>query len=286
MKKTTKQLAKAAAIGVAAGGIDFLAVTTNLHRSYTHKSFEMNKTLDTAARVVIWGTGTRRRTWAAIHRLHHEEADTPEDPHSPVQLGKWGVHKLFMTNTPDYFRKSKEVDAANEYPPDLQPDKLDEVLFDKKKLGLAASLAGHAAVNKLAGNPGYYGAVSWAVEKLMYTKGGDGINAGGHSGKNLRKALTTGVIEPHPDGSYGSDSAVLALLTFGEGRQKSHHDHPERVFFGDDPEEMSLYARAAHDLGGTIVMGLIEQGLAAKGTAPPSPESDLAPVIPLFRDTA
>jgi fatty-acid desaturase len=38
--------------------------------------------LDTYFRVIVM---TSPKSWAAVHRLHHHYADTPLDPHSPVQ---------------------------------------------------------------------------------------------------------------------------------------------------------------------------------------------------------
>jgi stearoyl-CoA desaturase (delta-9 desaturase) len=270
MKKRTEQLAKAAVIGGLAGALDTAAVTVWMHRSYTHKSLKLAPPLETDARTVVWGTGTTPRAWAAVHRQHHEAADTPGDPHSPVQQGKWGVVKLYLKNTPRYTKASQAMEAAGEYPPDLQPDRLDKAVFNRKKLGLAASLAGHVGVNKAVGNPGYMGLVSWAVEKAFYVNGGNLVNSIGHAGAHPGKAIVTGEIEPNPDGSYGADSPWVAAITMGEGNQRYHHDHPESIYFGPDPVDKTLAEKAAYDLGGTIALSLIDHGMATAGEAPPT----------------
>ncbi|MGI8778406.1 MAG: fatty acid desaturase [Acidimicrobiales bacterium] len=64
------------------------AVITEIycHRCLAHKAFRVHpavaSVLDTYFRVIVW---TDPESWAAVHRLHHRVADTPEDPHSPRQ---------------------------------------------------------------------------------------------------------------------------------------------------------------------------------------------------------
>ncbi|HEX2063883.1 MAG TPA: fatty acid desaturase [Acidimicrobiales bacterium] len=66
----------------------FTAVVTEVyaHRCLAHRAFRVRpalaSVLETYFRVIV---GTDPETWAAVHRLHHRYADTPLDPHSPVQ---------------------------------------------------------------------------------------------------------------------------------------------------------------------------------------------------------
>ena len=66
----------------------FTAVVTEIycHRCLAHRAFRIRPALatllDTYFRVIV---GTDPEAWAAVHRLHHRYADTPLDPHSPVQ---------------------------------------------------------------------------------------------------------------------------------------------------------------------------------------------------------
>jgi stearoyl-CoA desaturase (delta-9 desaturase) len=263
-----RQLAKATAIGVFGGAIDFSATTGWMHRSLTHKAYKLAPPLEFAARTVIWGTGTRPRVWATVHRSHHDHADVKGDPHSPVLQSRFGVAKLFFKNTPMYSHAARAVEKADVFAPDLQPDELDRKIFDNKKLGLGMSLIGHVALNKYLGNPSYMGGVSWAVEKAVYVTGGNLVNSIGHAGKYPLKAIFTGDIEPHTDGTYGADSKLVSVLTFGEGNQKFHHEHPESLFFGENPEDMTLFARATKDLGGTAALALVKIDLAELGTEP------------------
>jgi fatty-acid desaturase len=259
-----RHLVRATAIGAVAGLADFAATTGWMHRSLTHKAYQLAPPIEGAARTMIWGTGTRPRVWATVHRSHHENADVEGDPHSPVLQGRYGVIKLFVRNTPMYGRAARAVEKEAVFAPDLQPDMLDRTIFDRVQLGLTASLAGHIAINRAAGNPGYWGTVSWGVEKVVYIFGGNLVNSLGHAGLHPFKALVTGEIERQSEGTFGADSKVVSLLTLGEGNQRYHHEHPGSLYFGANPEEAPLLARSAKDLGGTVALWLVRANLATK----------------------
>ena len=261
-RSTKQQLAGAVAIGLVAGVADFAATTGWMHRSLTHKAYQLAPPIEGAARTMIWGTGTRPRVWATVHRAHHDNADREGDPHSPVLQGRYGVFKLFFKNTPMYGRAARAVEEKDVFAPDLQPDALDRAVFDRTQVGLVASLAGHVAVNRAAGNAGYMGTVSWVVEKAVYIFGGNIVNSLGHAGVRPFQALVTGEIERQEDGTFGADSKVVSLLTLGEGNQRYHHEHPESLYFGSNPEGRPLVARTAKDLGGTVALLLVRVNLA------------------------
>ncbi len=269
-----RQLARATAIGVVGGLTDFMATTGWMHRSLTHKAYKLAPPIEGAARAVIWGTGTRPRVWATVHRAHHENADVPGDPHSPALQGRYGVVKLFFKNTPLYSQAARSVEKADVFAPDLQPDELDRKIFDNVKLGLMASLVAHISANRVAGNPGYMGAMSWVIEKTVYIFGGNIVNSIGHAGAHPFNALVAGEISPQPDGTFGADSKLVSLLTLGEGNQRYHHEHPESLYFGEIPEGTRLPARAAKDFGGTAALLLVRMNLAEPATMSPEMASE------------
>jgi stearoyl-CoA desaturase (delta-9 desaturase) len=265
MASLKEQLEKAAIIGVAAGSLDFAATSGWMHRSLTHKSFEPAKPIKAVARTTIWGTGVIPRVWAAVHRDHHAFADTSGDPHSPVLQGKFGILKI-MAKNPFLYREAASRITDEALPEDLQPDIYDKKIFDKTNHGLAASLVGHATVNRLAGNPVYMGLVSFGVEKAIYLAGGNAVNAVGHGGKHPFKAMVTGEIEANDDGTYGADSALVGALTLGEGMQRYHHEHPDSMFFGP-ADELTWPERTFRDPVGALALTLVDHGLA-KGPEP------------------
>jgi stearoyl-CoA desaturase (Delta-9 desaturase) len=72
--------------------ITIACVTLYLHRSQAHRAVEFHPAVAHFMRFWLWlTTGMNTREWVAVHRRHHQAADTPQDPHSPKQHGIWRV---------------------------------------------------------------------------------------------------------------------------------------------------------------------------------------------------
>src|ERR1700720_1793806 len=70
-------------------------VTLYLHRGQTHRSISFHVLVEHFMRFWLWvRTAMPTREWVAVHRCHHANVDTPDDPHSPIVYGIWRV--LFM----------------------------------------------------------------------------------------------------------------------------------------------------------------------------------------------
>lgn len=69
------------------------ALTAGFHRYFSHKSFKTSRTFQFI--LAILGTTAAQRDplwWASHHRVHHQNADTDDDPHSPRKYGFWWAH--------------------------------------------------------------------------------------------------------------------------------------------------------------------------------------------------
>lgn len=69
-----------------------LGISIGYHRYFTHRSFKTHQVLEYV--MLMLGTicgGRSVLTWAAVHRMHHANSDTEEDPHSPIFKGVWNV---------------------------------------------------------------------------------------------------------------------------------------------------------------------------------------------------
>src|SRR5689334_7893808 len=114
------------------------ATTVYLHRGLSHRALTVKPAAALPFRFVIWiTTGMRPREWAAVHRKHHAATDTPDDPHSPAQLGFWRVQ---LGNVPLYRKAAADKANIRKYARDLPPDNLDRVFFDHALFGLAVGI--------------------------------------------------------------------------------------------------------------------------------------------------
>lgn len=84
-----------------------------LHRSWTHKAWSPNQTLNVIAlffhTISLFGPSYG---WISVHRKHHVYSDTSKDPHSPIYMSRY---KIFFW---PYFNK-----IENRYIVDLLKDK-------------------------------------------------------------------------------------------------------------------------------------------------------------------
>ena len=72
--------------------ITIACVTLYLHRSQAHRAVQFHPVVAHFMRFWLWmTTGMNTREWVAVHRKHHQAADTELDPHSPKQHGIWRV---------------------------------------------------------------------------------------------------------------------------------------------------------------------------------------------------
>src|SRR5437763_1011074 len=68
-----------------------LGINLCYHRLLTHRSFTCPKRLEHF--LAILGVCCLQDTparWVAVHRMHHQHSDEPEDPHSPLVTFFWG----------------------------------------------------------------------------------------------------------------------------------------------------------------------------------------------------
>lgn len=75
-------------VALALTHVTIASITIFLHRHQAHRALDLAPPAAHFFRFWLWlTTGIVTREWAAIHRKHHARCETPEDPHSPQQLG-------------------------------------------------------------------------------------------------------------------------------------------------------------------------------------------------------
>ena len=173
------------------------AVITEIycHRCLAHRAFRVHPVLasllDTYFRVIVW---TDPESWAAVHRLHHRYADTPLDPHSPLQRHPLAV----LVGSPYLFAM-----ARRELPADTRPGR---GIIALRGLVVAFFLVAFGPVQVLT---------MLAVHLVCYLGIMGMVNTVGHLYGR----------KPHPD-FPGYDMAWLAIPLLGHGYHNSHHAHP------------------------------------------------------------
>ncbi|HEV3401108.1 MAG TPA: fatty acid desaturase [Acidimicrobiales bacterium] len=182
-------------LGLCSAVLTALVTEVYCHRFLAHRAFRVRpvlaSVLDTYFRVIVW---TSPESWAAVHRLHHRYADTPLDPHSPLQRRPLTV----LVGSPYLFAAARRRLPADPPPPRwILGLRVAIVAFLFAAVGLAQLLT-MAAVHLVC----YLGIMGL-------------VNSVGHLYGR----------KPHPD-VPGYDAAWLAIPLLGHGYHNSHHAHP------------------------------------------------------------
>ncbi len=220
--------------------VAIFTTTVYLHRALSHRALTVSGGAALPFRVIIWmSTGMRPREWVAVHRKHHAATDTPEDPHSPMQVGFWRVQ---LGNVGLYKRVAADASNTNKYARDLQPDRLDRLAFDYPLLGLGGGTAILVVAMWALGFGLLTGLVAAGLHAVFYVLLSGAINAVGHtSGK-----------QPYENSATNLQS--LAFITAGEGLHNNHHAAPTSARFALNKGEI--------DPGSWLVRILVKLHLA------------------------
>ncbi len=184
-------------VGLVTGVLTCVVTEIYCHRCLAHRAFSMHPTLGSFLDgfMQVYG-GVHPKRWAGIHRLHHRYADTPLDPHSPIERRPL----LVLVGTPYLFAVAARRLAGDSAP---------------------GPGAVHRAVR--AAISGFWlltiGPVqtvtALAVHLVCYLGIMGMVNTVGHRAGR----------KPHPD-VPGYDLGWMAILLLGHGYHNSHHAHP------------------------------------------------------------
>jgi stearoyl-CoA desaturase (delta-9 desaturase) len=185
----------AVVIGFSSAMLTAVITEVYAHRCLAHRAFSVHpalaRFLTTYFRVIVW---TDPETWAAVHRLHHRYADTPLDPHSPVQRPPLAI----LAGSPYLFAVARRRLPGG--PP-----------VGWRIVALRILVPGAYLV---AFGPARF-LVILGVHLVCYLGIMGLVNTVGHLYGR----------KPHPE-SPGYDIAWLAIPLLGHGYHNSHHAHP------------------------------------------------------------
>ena len=194
------------------------ALTGGYHRYFSHNAFRTGRVFQfvlaflgaTAAQLgPLW--------WASHHRRHHAHADTVEDLHSPALHGFFWSHIgwLFCRSAadPDY----RNVQDFAKYPEIRWIDRHSWVAWASLAAGLALAGEGLRAIRPAWGTGGLQFVV-WgflASTLLVY-----------HVTFSINSLMHLFGWRRFETADTSRNSALLALLSFGEGWHNNHHRYP------------------------------------------------------------
>jgi stearoyl-CoA desaturase (delta-9 desaturase) len=184
-------------IGLSSAVLTALVTEIYCHRCLAHRAFRVHPVLAWVLDNYFQVTGgAHPETWAALHRLHHRYADTPLDPHSPLQRPPLAV----LFGTPYLFAMARRRLPAGTAPGTGVPHLV------ARGLVIAFFFVAFGLVQVL---------IMLAVHLVGYLGIMGMVNTVGHLYGR----------KPHPD-FPGYDSAWLAIPLLGHGYHNSHHAHP------------------------------------------------------------
>lgn len=93
--------------------ITIASVTIYLHRHQTHRALDLHPIVSHFFRFWLWlTTATVTKEWVAIHRKHHANVETKDDPHSPMV---YGIRKVLTDGAGLYVAAKKDKVLMEKY---------------------------------------------------------------------------------------------------------------------------------------------------------------------------
>lgn len=176
-------------------------ITAGFHRYFAHRSYRLGRVMQF---IMAFGSTTAAQRgplwWAGYHRHHHQFSDMPEDIHSPLK-GFWWSHVGWILSQK---YKATRTDLIKDFAKFPELRWLDtHYMIPPAILGLFCLL--------FAGLPGLF--VGFFLSTVVLYHGTFFINSFAHI-IGRRRYVTN---------DTSRNSAILALITLGEGWHNNHH---------------------------------------------------------------
>ena len=227
--------------------ITIAAVTIYLHRHQAHRALDLHPLVSHFFRFWLWmTTGMRTIDWVAVHRKHHAECETVNDPHSPQILG---IKKVLTQGAELYQNEAANPQTLEQFGKGTPDDWIERNLYLRfSYLGIILMLVTNVTLF------GALGLTVWAVQMMWIPVWAAGvINGIGHwrGYRNYECADASRNISP------------LGLLIGGEELHNNHHTYPNSAKLSSKWWEFDIgwmYIR---------ILGLLS--LARVNKVPPTP---------------
>lgn len=189
--------------------ISSLSITGGYHRLFSHRTYRASALLRLIYLLfgAAAGQGSALR-WSTDHRSHHAHTDEEGDPHN-IRRGFWWAHIGWL------FYRSPAAEPGNVK--DLEADPL--VRFQDRFYVLLAVVVGFvvpAGLGWIWGDPLGGLLIAGFLRLALQYEATFSINSVAHSVGR----------QPYARDTTARDSAIAAMVTFGEGYHNYHHRFP------------------------------------------------------------
>ncbi|MDE2235189.1 MAG: fatty acid desaturase [Gammaproteobacteria bacterium] len=204
--------------------LTIVAVTLFLHRDQTHRGLVLHASVRHFFRFWLWlTTGMVTREWVAVHRKHHANCETDDDPHSPQVRG---LLKVLLEGAELYRAEAKHKETVDKYGRGTVDDWIERHLYSRHPIyGVSLMLILDVL---LLGLPGI---TVWAVQMLAIPVLAAGVvNGMGHYSGYRNFECKDAATNLMPWG----------LIVGGEELHNNHHAFPSSARFSQRPWEVDL----------------------------------------------
>ena len=198
--------------------IRMFAITGFYHRYFSHKTFKTSRFVQLLF-AMIGATAVQRGPlwWAAHHRGHHINSDTPEDKHSPKEHGFLWSHMGWFLTKSNFVTNTKFIRELIRFPELRIIDRFD--LLMPLALSISLFIIGHY-LNQYEPqlNTDGFQLLIWgfSLSTVMLYHATFLVNSAAHQwGKKRYETKDT-----------SRNNFIIAILTFGEGWHNNHHHYP------------------------------------------------------------
>lgn len=182
--------------------IGVFGINIGMHRLLSHRSFKTYPWFERFVSIVgVLTTVGSPLAWVAIHRQHHRAAETPQDPHSPYQIGNFRA----------WFGQWPKIKLDTKLVRDLRQDHFQRYLHKNYHWVIATYALGLLIVGgPLAVIFGYCLPASLCL----------------HSTSAIIVIAHRHGYRTHPCRDESRNSWIANIITLGEGWHNNHHARP------------------------------------------------------------